>query len=633
MNFFEHQAQARRQSLQLIWFFFLAVLCIVVGINFVFHVLAVFFIQANELHSYQFFRWLPRPFYAYCTLATLVTIGTGTYIRLSQLKEGGSAVARLMGAEPVARNTQDVHEQRLLNVVEEMAIASGIRIPRLYIMQRELGINAFAAGYSPNEAAIAVTKGTLDVLNREELQGVIAHEFSHILNGDMRMNIRLMGILHGILMIGILGGYLLRNDIRGHNPLQSIVVKMFGLALYSIGYTGVFFGRLIKAAISRQREFLADASAVQFTRNPDGLAQALKKIHDHVNGSRMQNRHSEELSHMLFSDGLKHLSVSEMFATHPPLRERVRRIRPGLAIITYKKGKEPLPHVEEHGLLSFHQNETHIKNDTQTILNSIGAIDDNHLCHAQTLLQAIPTSLLELLTKTNGAKAVLLSLLLSEQENEATKTLLKNEFPELTDTLLQIHQVRTLLLSDEHRIPLIDLSLNSLRDLPQTEKNQFLAQLKNVIDSDQQTTFFEFVLFTILSRQLSPKVGRAPSKTVKHIPQVAGQCHLILSMMANVGQIPHQERGRAVDKGMLILGLAPQTILNEADISLDKVKKALDDLRKLAVIPQMKLIKALLETALHDTQLHSKEAEFLRAVAESLDCPIPPILFSPNQPA
>ena len=211
-----------------------------------------------------------------------------------------------------------------------MAIASGMPVPDIYVLEQESGINAFAAGYTPGDAAIAVTRGTLELLDREELQGVIGHEFSHILNGDMRLNIRLMGVLFGIMVLGLIGRMILRSGhhasiVSSRRGRGAPAVLIIGLGLAILGGIGVFVARAIKASISRQREFLADASAVQFTRQTDGLASALKKIGGYEEGSHLQAADPEEVSHMLFGTGSR---LSGMFATHPPLTERIQALDP-----------------------------------------------------------------------------------------------------------------------------------------------------------------------------------------------------------------------------------------------------------------------------------------------------------------
>jgi Zn-dependent protease with chaperone function len=226
-------------------------------------------------------------------IGTLIVVGGGSLFKIAQLRGGGRVVAEQLGGRLLNPDTTDPSERQLMNVVEEMAIAAGTTAPPVYLLDQEDGINAFAAGFTPGEAVIGVTRGAARRLSRDELQGVIAHEFSHILNGDMRLNIRLIGLLHGILIIGMLGYFVLRmTAFSGHrarrsrdqgNPLPLLAI---GVGLMVVGFFGTFFGNLIKAAVSRQREFLADAAAVQFTRQPGGIAGALKKIGALAAGSR-----------------------------------------------------------------------------------------------------------------------------------------------------------------------------------------------------------------------------------------------------------------------------------------------------------------------------------------------------------
>src|SRR5690606_29638991 len=310
MNFFEHQAAARRTSTRLVLLFALAVAGIVLAIDLV--------------------AWVATRstgVVAFASLSTLAVIVLGSLYRVPGRGSGGERVAQQMGGTPVPEDTTDPSLRRLRNVVEEISIASGVPVPRLYVLEQEAGINAFAAGYSPSDAVVAVTRGALDRLNRDELQGVIAHEFSHILNGDMRLNIRLVGVLFGILMIGLIGRKILEHGRFGGRSRHVGAVLVAALVAMVIGYIGLFFGRMIKAGVSRTREKLADASAVQFTRQTRGLSGALKKIGGLHDGSRLNQRsEAEEVSHMLFGDGL---GFTGLFATHPPLVERIRALEPG----------------------------------------------------------------------------------------------------------------------------------------------------------------------------------------------------------------------------------------------------------------------------------------------------------------
>ncbi|MCX7701923.1 MAG: M48 family metallopeptidase, partial [Gemmataceae bacterium] len=332
-NFFEHQQLARQRTKYLVFLYGIAVAGTVLLTYFV--VWAIFYlptldperlktasglsvsgIPLSELFEPQLFLLV--------TGTTVLLIGGMTALKLSELSSGGKAVAEMLGGRLVTTPTSDFHEKRLLNVVEEMAIASGIPVPPVYVLDGEGGINAFAAGYAPDQAVIGVSRGALEYLNRDELQGVIAHEFSHILNGDMRLNIRLIAIIFGIMGLAAFGSILLRTRSRNDKGAGQII--LLGLGLYLLGIVGAFVGNIIKAMVSRQREFLADASAVQFTRNPDGIGGALKKIGGLKDGAAIRNEHAPEAAHMFFADALSRLT--DLFATHPPLPERIRRIDP-----------------------------------------------------------------------------------------------------------------------------------------------------------------------------------------------------------------------------------------------------------------------------------------------------------------
>src|SRR5689334_7024598 len=315
MNFFVQQEQARRQTRRMLILFALAVAVIVCATDGV----VVFALGLDSAHhAGGGINWFAL---AALSVAVVVAILLGSLYRIATLSGGGAAVARQLGGTPVESGADNFAYRRLRNIVEEIAIASGVPVPQIFVLENEAGINAFASGYTPADAAVTVTRGALDKLTRDELQGVIGHEFSHVLNGDMRLNIRLMGVVFGILVIATIGRKIAELSGRGRSRDGAGIV-MFGLALFAIGYIGVVLARLIKASISRQREFLADASAVQFTRQTLGIAGALKKIGGLAEGSKLASSNTEEVAHMLFGDGV---GYSALFATHPPLKQRILR--------------------------------------------------------------------------------------------------------------------------------------------------------------------------------------------------------------------------------------------------------------------------------------------------------------------
>ncbi|MFA7172035.1 MAG: M48 family metallopeptidase [Kiritimatiellia bacterium] len=323
MDFFEHQDKARKNTKVLVIYFVIAVLCVIATVYLA--CLLIFYgahiKQQPGVAQPELVLWDPTLF-LYVVLGTLGVVIIGSLYKTAALARGGSAVAESLGGRLVDPNTAHPAERQLRNVVEEMAIAAGLPVPKIYVLDHEKGINAFAAGHTPGDAAIGVTSGCMTLLNRDELQGVIGHEFSHILNGDMRLNLRIMGVIFGILCLAVIGRILIYSrGGRNRNPLM-----LLGLALIIIGAIGVFFGRLIQAALSRQREFLGDASAVQFTRNPAGLSGALQKIGG--TGSKIKSVHAGEASHMFFVNGLSKPFLGAM-STHPPLKERIHAIDPG----------------------------------------------------------------------------------------------------------------------------------------------------------------------------------------------------------------------------------------------------------------------------------------------------------------
>ncbi|UCH53179.1 MAG: M48 family metallopeptidase [Pseudomonadota bacterium] len=344
MNFFEHQARARRRTVWYVLLFLAATAAIVIAANAV--VLTAVWAFAFELDRPVFFSdWLrthPAPV-IWTTLITLGFVAGASLYRMIRLAGGGGAIMREIGGVRVHGETGDPARQQLINVVEEMAIAAGLPVPEIYVLEDEVKFNAFAAGHSPGDAAVAVTRGALEYFTRDELQGVIAHEFSHILNGDMRLNTRLIGVLFGILAIGVVGRLLLRGSFEAGGRAAAPGVVL-GVMLLVVGYAGLLFGRLIQAAVSRSRERLADASAVQFTRNPSGLGGALKKIA--VRGGTLLNVRAEEVSHMLIADGRKMFDT--MFATHPPIVERIRSIEPRFNAAELKRWRlEPVRVADE----------------------------------------------------------------------------------------------------------------------------------------------------------------------------------------------------------------------------------------------------------------------------------------------
>ena len=431
MDFFESQETARRKTGLLVFYYVLAVFLIMVAVYAAF-AFAFLGIKAKARSSrgeaeirYED-MWNPTLFMGVIA-GTLLVVISGSLYKIHQLSGGGEAVAQLLGGRPLSRNTTDLNERKFLNVVEEMAVASGTPVPRVFLLDQEQGINAFAAGFSPADAVIGVTRGCIQQLTRDELQGVVAHEFSHILNGDMRLNIRLIGVLNGILVVALIGYGVMRATLysgsrtRSRDKGSGMHFALFGLLLMVIGYVGVFFGKLIKSAVSRQREYLADASAVQFTRNPSGIADALKKIGACVQGSRIENSSAEEASHFFFSNGLKS-SFINLMATHPPLAERIRRLDPAFEG-DVRRANSGRPGPSSSAPVEAVSGLSRFAVDPGEVTARIGAPQAEHLAYAVGVLAALPDMVQEAAREPFGARAVIYSLLLGRGEEVCRRQL------------------------------------------------------------------------------------------------------------------------------------------------------------------------------------------------------------------
>lgn len=594
MDFFANQENARRRTRWLVAYFILAVLGIILALHVGF--------------SYLLSQPLNDPGLFLATAGgVLASVAIGSLVKILQLAKGGKAVAELLGGIPVSPATTDTAERRLRNVVEEMSLASGVPVPALYILD-EPGINAFAAGYAPTDAAIGVTRGCLASLNRDELQGVIGHEFSHILNGDMRLNIRLMGLLNGILFLAVIGGVLLRvaastrprsgGDRNGNSLI--VVILAAGFVLYIVGWIGVFFAKLIKAAVSRQREFLADASAVQYTRNPDGIAGALSKIASH--SSRLAHPRAEEASHMFFGNGLAE-SWFQLFATHPPIAERIRRIAPARQT-SEKKNPPPLPPSPP-------------VDPGKTRLDA-----------GVSLLSSLPPATVEASHELLGACALVYALLLPENR-ESRDRLLATLDPAHRDAAKNLLK-RSTRLSSAEKIALVDLAIPALQGMSPGQYDSFRATVKRLVEADGQIHLFEYTLQKLLLRHLDTAFLniRPPRVQYRNITPLLPEIGLLLSAVSNADSERPEVCEAAFQAGLKSLGTHTGAfpMSRHATVNLADFDKALDHLAAASPAIKQAVLEACADAVMADGSLNDPQFELLRAMADTIDCPIPPVV-------
>jgi len=632
-RFFENQDAARRNTKWLVFLFCLAVLAIAAMI----YALAVFLTGTQPPDAYGreieiTLQWWQPDLLITVGLATLAVVAAGSLYKTSQLRGGGSVVAESLGGTLIASDTGDPDERRLLNVVEEMAIASGTPIPPVYLLRDEPGINAFAAGFTPGDAVIGVTRGCVRQMSRDELQGVIAHEFSHILSGDMSLNIRLMGVIHGILMIGIIGYFLLRSSMfagrgrRGGRDNNAMVMLSAGLGLMLIGFLGTFFGNLIKASVSRQREFLADASAVQFTRNPDGIAGALKKILGFDDGSILQSPNAPESSHLFFSQGLRG-GLQMLFATHPPLDERIRRLDPSFE---GQRGSEarggeararPAAAAAVTGFAAAPEG---------SALDQAGEPTVAHLAYAAALVRGLPPAVTAAVHEAYSARAVIYALLINR--DPGPRKLQLEQLAHFGEAGID-RETRGLLpeiegLDARARLPLIDMALPALRSLSASQYERFKTNVAALIAADEKIDVFEWTLQRVLLAHLRPHFERVPPPRVRYssLARLTPQCSVLLSTLARVGSRNQAELRAAFEQGASqLLGVEPD-LLPPDRCGLAALDAALERLAQASPSCVQQLLTACAACIAADRKVTQAEGELLRAIADSLACPMPPLL-------
>ena len=664
-DFFELQERARRASLLLIPVYLLAMLAVAVAISVVFALIFAVWILfwggpvADHVvldYGHLFASYarivvggMPGHFYSRIAGVSLLAMACAAMRRAWQLRAGGEAVAELMGADPIEHASATPAEVRLLNVVEEMAIASGIVVPPVYVLRGERAINALAAGYGPNEAVIIATQGAIENLARDELQGVIGHEFSHILNGDMRLNVRLLGYLYGIVFVWQTGQELLRSATAGaigvSREKQTIGVPQLGvgLVLTVIGWIGVLCARLIQAAISREREFLADAASAQFTRNPDGIAGALDTLLRLKVGTVVWCAHAEEVSHMYFGPG----SVNELgpaFATHPPIEQRIRRVNPGFQRDRYRATRPRSIEQREVAVIDGVGNvvrtlsggaanaaipgvsaDANIPLLASAIVASAGQPSREHVDLAARLIAAIPPAVRERLKSAEGATQLIFALALDHEQNARGADIAVIEARRGAEfaraTAAAWLEAGTL--SRAFRLPLAAMAVPVLRPMEQAERDRLVADLMAVAQADDRLTLSEFILIIFVKQRLHREAARPVTAQFRSMREVALDAQRILSLVAHASG---GDTRTAFAKGSPLLDLGAMEAFPADQLSMAKLEESLNRLRLLAPLLQPRIIKACFEAAAADGIFRIAEVELVRTVAATLDCPLPPVL-------
>ena len=638
MDFFGQQDRAKTNSKKLVALFCFAVAAIIAAI---FALLSYLAEGIPELESRS---WTPK-FAFEVSIAIGAFIGLATIMRISQLKGGGKVVAEALGGHKINHQTQSPNHRRILNVVSEMAIASGTPVPPVYLIKED-GINAFAAGFSPSDAVIGITQGCSEKLNREQLQGVVAHEFSHILNGDMRLNIRLTGIIYGITCLSEIGRTLMRatrySSRRSSKKNDGTAyIAMIGVAFFLIGMIGSFCGSLIRAAVSRQREFLADAAAVQFTRNPGGIAGALKRIGGFTKGSGLKHSATSEFSHLFFTSAL-----SSLFATHPPLKDRITRLDPhwkfsypktdqieekadaqveGITPIVATASFSRSDQINSPADLSVHDSETSHQPQKEKLKTALDLPGEKEVKQAVHLLSSLPPELLGLAREPHGACSVVSAVLLHSKDSvrERQVSILKS-LGVAGVTEESMHAKPKLdPLTCEQKLALLEECMGSLNELSDVQLKKFRKLTEELIIADNEVDLFEWTLHKIIDdfmiRKLSP---HTPLHGNVSLRRRLSECSTALGALAHYGQenkdpLPSYEKGfRALNRKR------PVSLPPIKKCGLEQLDKALVRLTQMTPLAKRSFLEACLKTIEHDGKKTGIELQILRGLAAALSCPL-----------
>lgn len=636
MDFFDAQDRARRASRWLVIVYLVATALIVAGVTAVVGFALVSFSDGSYSGDAVIGRY--TSLLVATAIATALFIFGASAVKTSSLSAGGGKVASSMGGTLVAADVTDPLRRRLRNVVEEVSIASGVAVPEIYVLEKESAINAFAAGFAPGDAAIAVTRGTLELLDRDELQGVIAHEFSHVLNGDMRLNIRMMGVLFGIMILGLAGRLILRGGYHarlgsGGRDRGTPAIMIIGLGLAVLGGIGVFFSRIIKASVSRQREYLADASAVQFTRQTRGIAGALKKIGGYDAHSYITATDPEEISHMLFGAGSR---LSGLFATHPPLPARIKALDP-----SFRESDYPLVSARDRdfvlaevarvgrGAAAFAANGSSVT--PGEIVETVGRPEERHFGYAAALREAIPADLNDAAHSSNLAWLLALALVLDTDSAAFPRQIaaLEERIGAQRTRLARRFAADIAATGAAFRLPLLEICFPTLKRRPIAEIEFLVGLAKRMIEIDDEVDLFEYCFYRVLLSNLGDSLGAAHKRRRRVSRDSRRRAAMnLLGLIAGYGHADPQQRDAAVAAGVTQLGdwAGEMTIDTGVKRSVAALDASLDALLALDGDGRRRIVRAISEVVAFDDVVNVTEAELVRVVCATLDCPLPPIV-------
>ncbi len=507
--------------------------------------------------------------FAVVFIGTLGFILCLSWFKRWTLREGGPKIAEMVGGVPLTTDRASLPYQKLQNTVEEMSIAAGIVPPKVYVLPHENHINAFAAGFTSHDSVVAVSRGCLEKLNRDELQGVVAHEIGHIINGDMKLNLELIGYLHGLMGISHIGRSMMRNSGRSSSRDKKGNAGLIGFGLYLIGMIGYFFGLMLKFSISRGQEYHADAKAVQLSRNPDGIGGALKKIMAIENQFKVAAANASEISHLYFF----YPDSSSFFSTHPPLPDRIKRILPSFKISEYSVNEKP------------------------GIAKLMNATNSNEFIKSFT--ETVPAANIMASTQELEEETFQLFHRISSSENAKSGKFLNMNMDDV--------------------IVAMDLNIGRLKSLPEEDKKAILEKCRAIILEDKKIVAREILCFTLYKECLTKRTKLSSSKTLE---QKTTEVSQVMSFLATLGPTNQGERKKAHREGMNFL--FPDKVLEmSANLGVKVVMDSLEALRDLRPYDKERVLNASKIVIEFDKLTTADEKTFLKVLSQVLDVPSP----------
>lgn len=633
MNFFEHQRKAKSKTKILIFYFSLAILGLMTATHFITVAILDHAVFNGQNDSSSAFVSYTNPQIMVFTLGgTLLLIFVASLFKTYMLSSGGKSVCLSMGARQIFHDTKDFDEKKFFNVVEEMSIASGVPIPSIFIME-DSAINAFAAGHSIKDAAICVTRGSIENLTRDELQAVVAHEFGHIFNGDMKLNIKLIGLIFGILFLSRTGELLWRSSTRSSRRSSSKKdggggqIALLGLALWLLGMLGALFASIIKAAISREREYLADATAVQFTRNGVAMCSVLKKILSVSDLQTFKRSELKEVSHMFFTSGFK-----SWFATHPPLPERIKRIdkRFNYNLFLKDEAKFLRGKIDQKAysfknrtsefVSSFERQSTPLS--VQKLMQDIGSVSDQSIQTSQALLKQIPEFILEGVYNSFSAQGIVCAYLL--QDDASTKenqlAIIQDHFDLLAKEALR-YEAQLKCLDQKLRLPIIELAIGQLHNLPKSTLRDLNVLLIKLVKADKKVSLFELLVVTLLKEHEKSQAGRKERVRAK---KMANEIPLVMSLLCYVSYPQAQDAAQLhFSEAMKKMKVTNFAMVSSEKFAISALRDALAALDQLTQNDKELFMQCCVDIIVADDHISYREQELLRLIASSLTVPMP----------